>query len=211
MEGTNPWGDIPDEEEAKGAVVDGGTGAAPQAVSISEGFGFAPMNSGTLLTGATELPPGQLIYLQPPSSAAKVIGILVIIYGLFGLLTGIYDTATSFGGNLTLLVFVASGTMISAATIVGGVMLTNYQKRGVYLLIGTIVLSSLLAGAQITMLDEVYDDMLEEDEITQEEYDLLMSNNGLVQGIGGVLVLVCGGICSLIVAIPLMVSNNGME
>ena len=61
------------------------------------------------------------------------------------------------------------------------------------------------------MLDEVYDDMLEEDEITQEEYDLLMSNNGLVQGIGGVLVLVRGGICSLIVAIPLMVSNNGME
>ena len=40
------------------------------------------MNQGTMLTGTTQMPTGQLIYLQPPSSAAKVMGIIIIIYGL---------------------------------------------------------------------------------------------------------------------------------
>ena len=63
---------------------------APQPVSISEGF--APMNQGTMLTGTTQMPTGQLIYLQPPSSAAKVVGILVVIYGvLFGVIGSVLN------------------------------------------------------------------------------------------------------------------------
>ena len=33
------------------------------------------MNQGTMLTGTAQMPTGQLIYLQPPSGAAKVMGI----------------------------------------------------------------------------------------------------------------------------------------
>jgi hypothetical protein len=53
--------------------------------------------------------------------------------------------------------------------------------------------------------------MLETEELSQEEYDLLMENNGLVQGVGLFFVAFCGGFCALIVAIPLMVSNNGLD
>lgn len=206
MEGTSPWGDLPEEQEPKSDA----PSDAPAPVSISDGF--APMNTGTMLSGTPEMPTGQLIYLQPPSSAPKVIGILVIIYAVLGLFGNLASAVTSLDmGNSTLIVLDVLNIGIGGATVAGGWMLTNYQRRGVLLLLLTIVLSTGVGVAQMSMADDIYDQMLEDGDLTQEEYDMIVSSSGLVQGIGTVLLIFCGGICGLIVAIPLMISNNGLD
>ena len=176
MQGSTPWGDLPDDGQQKST--------------------FAP---------------GQIVYLQPPSGAPKVIGILVIIYAAFGILTGLVDLVLNISTPNLLLVFSALGLAFSVATAIGGVMLTRYERRGVHLLLLTILASTALGGVQVSMIDEVYDDMLANGELTQEEYDLAMESNGLIQGLGAVFLAICGGMCALIVAIPLMVSNNGLD
>ena len=90
-------------------------------------------------------------------------------------------------------------------------MLVKYQRKGVMLLLVAIGLSTAVGVGQMTMTEEIYDQMLADEDITQEEYDLIMETNGLIQGIGTVMVVLCGGMCGLIVAIPLMVSNNGLD
>jgi len=205
MEGTSPWGDLPEEQPKSD-----GAQSAPAPVSISDGF--APMNSGTLLSGTPEMPTGQLIYLQPPSSAAKVIGVLVIIYAILGLLGNLVSAFGSLEmGNSTLIVLDVLNLGIGGATIVGGWMLMNYQRKGVMLLILTILLSTGVGVAQMSMADDIYVQMLEEGDITQEEYEMIQQTSGLIQGIGMVMMVFCGGICGLIVAIPLMISNNGLD
>tara|TARA_B100000683_G_C12467362_1_gene546534 strand:- start:151 stop:879 length:729 start_codon:yes stop_codon:yes gene_type:complete len=208
MQGDSPWGDVPDENQPK---FEGDAGSPPQPISISEGF--APMNQGTMLTGTTQMPTGQLIYLQPPSSAAKVVGILVVIYGvLFGVIGSVLSLFGNLQlGNSTLLVFDVVALLIGVATLVGGVMLINYQRRGVMVLLLVIGLSTLVGLGQFTMVDDIYDQMLDEGEITQEEYDALQEVGGIVQGVGMVMVVFCNAICGLFVAIPLMVSNNGLD
>ena len=206
MEGTSPWGDLPEEQQPKTE----GAQESPAPVSISEGF--APMNSGTLLSGTPEMPTGQLIYLQPPSSAAKVIGILVIIYAILGILGNLASAVGSIEmGNSILIALDVLNLGIGGATIVGGWMLVNYQRRGVMLLILTILLSTGVGVAQMSMADDIYVQMLEDGDLTQEEYDMIQQTSGLIQGIGMVMMVFCGGICGLIVAIPLMISNNGLD
>lgn len=170
------------------------------------------MNSGTLLSGTPEMPTGQLIYLQPPSSAAKVIGILVIIYAILGILGNLASAVGSIEmGNSILIGLDVINLGIGGATIVGGWMLVNYQRRGVMLLILTILLSTGVGVAQMSMADDIYVQMLEDGDLTQEEYDMIQQTSGLIQGIGMVMMVFCGGICGLIVAIPLMISNNGLD
>lgn len=208
MQGDSPWDDVPDKAQPK---TDDAMSTAPQPVSISDGF--APMNQGTMLTGTTEMPTGQLIYLQPPSGAAKVIGILVIIYGvLAGVLGNVFNLLGSLSmGNALLISFDVANIGLGVATVVGGVMLMNYQRRGVMVLLLAIILSAGVGMGQLTMVDDIYDQMLEDEDITQEEYDALQDVGGIVQGVGMVMVLFCNAICGLIVAIPLMVSNNGLD
>lgn len=208
MQGDSPWDDVPDKAQPK---TDDAMSTAPQPVSISDGF--APMNQGTMLTGTTEMPTGQLIYLQPPSGAAKVIGILVIIYGvLLGVLGNLFNLLGSLSmGNALLISFDVANIGLGVATVVGGVMLMNYQRRGVMVLLLAIILSAGVGMGQLTMVDDIYDQMLEDEDITQEEYDALQDVGGIVQGVGMVMVLFCNAICGLIVAIPLMVSNNGLD
>ena len=171
------------------------------------------MNQGTMLTGTTQMPTGQLIYLQPPSSAAKVVGILVVIYGvLFGVIGSVLNLFGNLQlGNSMLIVFDVITFLIGVATVVGGVMLINYQRRGVMLLLLVIGLSAAVGVGQLTMVDDIYDQMLDEGDLTQEEYDALQEVGGIVQGVGMVMVVFCNAICGLMVAIPLMVSNNGLD
>jgi len=208
MQGDSPWGDVPDENQP---TFEDAAASPPQPVSISEGF--APMNQGTMLTGTTQMPTGQLIYLQPPSSAAKVVGILVVIYGvLFEVLGGVWNLFANLQlGNSMLIVFDVVTLIIGVATVVGGVMLINYQRRGVMLLLIVIGLSAAVGVGQLTMVDDIYEQMLDEGDLTQEEYDALQEVGGIVQGVGMVMVVFCNAICGLFVAIPLMVSNNGLD
>lgn len=114
-------------------------------------------------------------------------------------------------GNALLIAFDVANIGLGVATIVGGVMLINYQRRGVMVLLLAIVLSAGVGMGQLTMVDDIYDQMLEDEEITQEEYDALQEVGGIVQGVGMVMVVFCNAICGLFVAIPLMVSNNGLD
>lgn len=206
MQGSSPWGDLPQDEPKDEAVASG----APEPISIAQGF--APMNSGTMLAGTPEMPTGQLIYLQPPSSAPKVIGILAIIYSVVFVLLDLDGLLSSLSmSNSTLITFGVVNLGAHLATLVGGVMLVKYQRKGVMLLLVAIALSTAVGVGQLTMTEEIYDQMLADEDITQEDYDLIMENNRLFQGIGTVMVVLCGGMCGLIVAIPLMVSNNGLD
>ena len=58
-----------------------------------------------------------------------------------------------------------------------------------------------------------YDQLYEDGDLTEEEYNALseIDDGGLVQAIGTVFVVICNGVCLGIVAIPLMVSNNGLD
>jgi hypothetical protein len=207
MEDENPWGDIPEKTQPNSEEMASPT---PQSISITDGFG--PMNQGPMLTGTTQMPTGQLIYLQPPSSAAKVVGILVVIYGfIFGILFNILALVSNAGVSSVLVAFDVGNIAAGVAMVVGGVMMINYQRRGVMLLLCAIVLTALIGVGQLSMVEGMYDQLLQDGEITQEEYDALQDVGGIVQGVGIVMVAFCNALCGLIVAIPLMVSNNGLD
>ncbi|MBL6887181.1 MAG: hypothetical protein ISR24_07220 [Candidatus Poseidonia sp.] len=220
MEADTPWDDIPSENEAK----DDSESMGSQPVIVGQlepsspeptPMTGAPTDFGPMLTGTTELPPGQMIYLQgAPSGAAKIVGILVVIYGVFGIGSAALNMLTTMGMGSSQMLFLALDGVaigVSIATIVGGVMLTRYERRAIPLLIIAIFVSTIAGGVQLSMVDTIYEEMLENGDLTQDEYDLVMENNGLVQGIGLFFVAFCGGFCALIVAIPLMVSNNGLD
>ena len=220
MEADTPWDDIPSENEAK----DDSESMGSQPVIVGQlehsspeptPMTGAPTDFGPMLTGTTELPPGQMIYLQgAPSGAAKIVGILVIIYGVFGIGSAALNMLTTMGMGSSQMLFLALDGVaigVSIATIVGGVMLTRYERRAIPLLIIAIFVSTIAGGVQLSMVDTIYEEMLENGDLTQDEYDLVMENNGLVQFAGLFFVAFCGGFCALIVAIPLMVSNNGLD
>jgi len=182
-------------------------GTAPPAVQVAGGF--VPMSEGTFLSGTTEMAPGQLIMLQPPSSAAKVIGVLAILWGVIS--AG--GSLLAFLGpmNTLLMVINVLSFGLAGATVAGGVMTMNYQRQGVILLLLTVLAGTVVGGIELTNTEAIYDEMLQTGDLTQDDYDLIMANNGLVEGIGLVFLAVCNGICGLIIAIPLFVSNNGLD
>ena len=201
MEGNAPWDDFPEEQPK----TEFETAPAPQPVSISDGF--APMNQGAMLTGTTQMPTGQLIYLQPPSSAAKVMGILLIIYGAlqaFSLIGFFIEQVDPMTGEV--ISYPPAAQAIDAISVVAGiagfimagVFLTRYEKRGVWLAMGVIGVQFLLGMASFAAgaPDGGLGDMFGDD-----------AAFGIWAGVSAF----CSGLCALIVAIPLMVSNNGLQ
>ena len=209
MEGSAPWSDDPQENQPK---ADDAARITPQPVSISEGF--APMNQGTMLTGTTQMPTGQLIYLQPPSSAAKVVGIIMLIYGVvIGFITLIslvtvnifspdelaqfYLVDDSDAGKLFVFLNTSLAfTLFSCiAFVLAGVWVKNFQRRGVML--------ALL----VTLIGLVFEIVLV---FISPEF---LSSGLIAPGRGGVIVegVFTSLFCGLIWAIPLMVANNGLD
>ncbi|RJV01396.1 MAG: hypothetical protein DWC11_04780 [Candidatus Poseidoniales archaeon] len=157
---------------------------------------------------------GQMIFVQPPSGAAKVMGILIIIYASFGLLGAL---ASLLGGSFfeALLGEVASqdpdalgfdpagfgqymmltgliGLVTSAGTLLGGIWTMQYQRRGVHLGLAMIMASFLLGLVLAFMYPE-------------------FSDSGFGMGATVIMSVLGSGFCGLMVAIPLMVSNNGLD
>ena len=201
----SPWDDLSENTDATNA---------PSSIPLSPAQG-APVAQQPMIMGATSQPYGQaqqpIIIQQAPSSAPKVIGILVIIYAAFSIL----------GEGLGLIMPGANGLMVALASanilayagmVFGAIKMIQYNRQGVFIVLGTILwiaISSILA-LQI-VLD--YDQMLENGEITQEEYDVITDEEleDVVSVVGSIAVVICNGICMAIVAIPLMISNNGFE
>ena len=155
--------------------------------------------------------PQNVIIIQEPSAGPKVVGILVIIWGglaILGEVIGIGDTL-ELGGFFIAMSLVNIG--LSVGFILGGIMMTNYQKRGVHLSLVLIAISAIVGMAAIMMMPDILDDIAEEENLTAEEREGLDEYAGTVMGIGAIFVLICNGICGLIIAIPLMISNNGLD
>lgn len=209
MESSSPWDDVaPEGEEKEPSFGSEGIDSIP----ISAGF--SSMQNGAMLSGMAEMPPGQMIFLGPPSGAPKVVGILCVIWGVFSLGSAALNLIMAFGYQTSqplLLAVYGGGIAVAVAHIVGGVMLVSYQRRGVHLLFVAILIGSVLSGVEFTMMDDVYDQMLEDGDISQDEYEIIESNSGLITGVGMFFVAFCGGMCALVAAIPLMVSNNGLD
>ena len=152
--------------------------------------------------------PSNVIIMQQPSQAPQVVGILIIIYGaisVLGSLLGLFgasmlgsieteDSALLDEYSMQLMVFALVGIILSAVTIISGVWINNRQTRGVHLAWVTIGLSMLMSFIQGAIIPA---------ELTDP--------SGLGQMIGIVMNLVCTMICGVIVAIPLMVANSGMD
>ena len=169
------------------------TGMQPQTVIIDPNTGM----------------PQNVIIMQQPSSAPKVIGILVIIYsGILTLLTAIgilglsllmdpdsSDYISEYADNSTVLyltMLISLGLLI--AQIVGGSFIIQKKTQGIY-----IVWICLAITAIINVIVE-----LRYPEITE-------AGGGFSTSIAIGQTLVCGGICGLLVAIPLMISDSGMD
>ena len=153
----------------------------------------------------------QMILLQQPSSAPKVIGIFVIIYGAISALLGLIGAlggallaaesevfSTSSDGTLQVILFTLLSVGFGIGFIITGVQINNRKKIGVQLSWILIALS-LVIGIFQTMLTPTED--LEAVGFDSGAYYALQ--------IGGQ--VVCNAICGLLVAIPLMVSNSMMD
>ena len=153
--------------------------------------------------------PANVIMIQPTSGAPKVIGIFIIVYAVLnglGSIVGIGD-ALAVGGFFLVLHLI--GILVSVGTGVGGAMMVQYQKRGVHLVLAMIFLGLIIGLATMTMMDDILEQ--QNGDMSEEEQEFMDANTGLIAGIGTVALVICNGMCGLIVAIPLMVSNNGLD
>ena len=157
--------------------------------------------------------PGQVIMVQQPSGAAKVIGILAMISGCLGVLSGFVSIVDSLSYTSVVipLILAILGLAGSAASVLGGYWMTEYQRRGVQLVLITVLVGFITASASSLILDDIMMEELDNGNMTQEEYD---ETQGVMSVVGGIMVAVsavCYGICGLIVAIPLMSANGGLD
>ncbi len=191
----NPWdGQQPDHKQPE-AVMMGNVSAVPSVL------------------GHPGMVPGQVIMVQQPSGAAKVIGILVIISGCFGVMSGLMDIvgSLSYSSVVIPLIIAILGLAGSAASVLGGYWMTNYERRGVQLVLITVLVGFIAASASSFILGDLLQEELDNGNMTQEEYDATQGFGAILGGIMIAVSAVCYGICGLIIAIPLMSANGGLD
>ena len=191
----NPWdGQQPDHKQPE-AVMMGNVSAVPSVL------------------GHPGMVPGQVIMVQQPSGAAKVIGILVIISGCFGVMSGLVSIvdSLSYSSVVIPLIIAILGLAGSAASVLGGYWMTNYERRGVQLVLITVLVGFIAASASSFILGDLLQEELDNGNMTQEEYDATQGFGAILGGIMIAVSAVCYGICGLIIAIPLMSANGGLD
>ena len=181
----DPWGDVKSEHESTELSLEGAV-ASPQGVFD-----------------------GQIIILQPPSSAAKVIAILCIIgasFGIIGSLLGFLSVPALGDPDSDLYipefewfkevayVNIFSELIVNVALLVGAIILLKKKKLGVYIILGSIGLGLLRDLVMNTTYPE-----------------FAFAAGGINVTVLSVVSIFCSVLCGLIVAIPLMVQNNGLK
>ena len=161
---------------------------------------------------------GQAVVMAgPPSQAAKVIGILVMIYAGFSILGGIFN---AFAGPL-INEFIGgispgyqeyatpdwiyymqglSGVVMGIAFLYSGWMIQDYQRKGIYYSWGILGISYLLAIVLVAAMPFPDVEGMEPGSIR------MMTVGGTV--VGG---LCSSGVCGVLTAIPLFMNNHGMK
>ena len=150
--------------------------------------------------------PGQVIMIQQPSSSSKVIGILLMIlagFQVIGIPLGFLPQADPMTGEtmeIPLMVTVlnsVSGLVAAVGFGLGGYWMTSYQRRGVQLALITVAVGFVFTLVATVFggdggLGSVFGDG---------------AAFAIIAGFGAV----CNGACALIIAIPLMISNSGLD
>ena len=157
--------------------------------------------------------PGQVIMVQQPSGAAKVIGILVIISGCLGVMSGLMEIvgSLSYSSIAIPLILAILGLAGSAASVLGGYWMTNYERRGVQLVLITVLLGFITASASTFILGDLLQEELDNGNMTQEDYDATQGLGAILGGIMIAVSAVCYGICGLISCDTIMSANGGLD
>ena len=155
--------------------------------------------------------PQNVIIIQQPSSGPKIIGILVLIFGALTILSEVATIGESMSYGGLFLVFSAVNVIVGGGYIAGGYMIQAYQKRGVHLSLVMLVISTIIGVLMLTMMPDLIDDIADDEDLSDDEREQLEANTGLLAGVGAIFIVICNGICGLIIAIPLMISNNGLD
>jgi len=149
-------------------------------------------------------------YPVQKNQAAKVIGILVIIWGAFNLLGSPLTLLSDFGatdleGNPIsypteyFVVAILSSIIVGVISIFAGYQITQYQKKGIWLMFGAFAIAWISSIVISTIQGNAMD--------TADT-----GGFGALMGVGsGVCGIFCYAICGIIVAIPLMLTDGGME
>ena len=178
---------------------------APETIPISAGF--STMQNGAMLSGMAEMPPGQMIFLGPPSSAPKVVGIILIIFAALSTLgfltiTGpVIDPLSGEELDYPTSARIVDGISTTLGVIgfgIAGYLLINYKENGVWIAVG-VVSAQFVLGVLSTYFG-AHDGGLS---------DLVGDERAFALNV--VIQLFCSAMCGLIVAIPLFVSNNGFD
>ena len=145
------------------------------------------------------------------NQAAKVIGILVIIWGAFNLLGSPFTLlsdmgATDIEGNPIsyptefFVVSILSAVIAGAAAIFGGYQVTQYKKKGIWITFAAFaiawisgIITSAIAGSAMD---------------TEATGAAVGAGMGVFSGFCGIF---CYASCGLLLAIPLMIADGGME
>ena len=167
-------------------------------------------------TGQTQqvaMYPAGAVFIEKPSSAPTVIGILMVISGLLAVaggalqLIGAPDVIEALDEANALLddpidfpvwLLYAEGAvnlLTGIAFIGGGVLLMQRKKLGSFLGLGAVGLSVIFGVIKNSMLSDVYT-------------KLDVPDPGAA---GLIITVVCNAICGLIIALPLMISSSRLE
>ena len=185
----DPWGGQQPDHKQPEAVIMGNVSEQPSVL------------------GHQGMMPGQFIMVQTPSSAPIVIGSLTIVYGaIMAILSIIALFALSwYGGSDSdwgegapigeLIGTILVQLMLLIVICVGGVMMVKRKKMGTHLCLIAIGLSFIFdIGAEI-LFPEIS----------------ALDSNSFGTGTNIVLSGFCNLFCGLLVSIPLMISNSGLD
>ena len=168
------------------------------------------LQPGTIMIDPNTGMPQNVIIMQQPSSAPKVVGILVIIWGsiltvisLIGLvgLRLITDEDSKLyvkqvADNPTW-IYILTGISLLCfiGQIVGGSFMIQKKKMGIYI---------TWACLGVLFIGDIAMELIYPDLSASQQGDF---GTGINLGLSAV----CSGICGLLVAIPLMISDSGMD
>jgi hypothetical protein len=139
--------------------------------------------------------------------AAVVIGWIILVLSAIGLLMTPFTIfsdfgATDFDGNPIsyptsyFVVAILTGLVASVLGIIGGWKMTKYEKQGIWIIFGSFAVNWV--GGMVSQF-------IAGDAMGSAE---LGAGLGIMSGVCGIF---CYAICGVIVAIPLMLSDGGME
>ncbi|MDA0716523.1 MAG: hypothetical protein O3A74_08215 [archaeon] len=181
--------------------------AAPQPQTVI--IGNTEMNQ----TSFSPFGPGA-IPIQGKSSLASIIGVCVFIAGVISLLASGYSLIAYSLPELALLKLTTILTIpLSLSLIFGGFEMTKYKRRGVQLALLTVILFGVLGVVEAQFTDEIIESQCEAGELTREDCDNLseISGSGIVSTLSTVFTIICYGFCGLIVSIPMLMVNGGLD